>query len=199
MQNESSIKDLINNSLNQIRTIIDADTVVGKQIVTPSGTVIIPISKVSMGFASGGLDLPGQSQNKNFGGGGGTGVSVMPVGFLTVYADGHVEMLPFAQEKATPIEQIADILEHTPDLINRIKNVINGDEEVEVDEDELMQNIEDEVLASLENGEAAESYNEEPALSKKELKEIKKQAKAAKKAEKAEKKAAKKDAVTFVD
>ena len=58
MENESSIKEIIRNSLEQVRTIIDADTVVGKQIVTPSGLVIIPISKLSMGFASGGLDLP---------------------------------------------------------------------------------------------------------------------------------------------
>ena len=87
MEKESSIKQLISSSLEQVRTIIDADTVVGKQMVTPSGTVIIPISKVSMGFASGGLDLPTEEKDevKNFGGGGGTGVTVTPIGFLTVY------------------------------------------------------------------------------------------------------------------
>ena len=63
MENESSIKEIIRNSLDQVRTIVDADTIIGKQIVTPSGVVIIPISKVSMGFASGGLDLPAKEKN----------------------------------------------------------------------------------------------------------------------------------------
>ena len=92
MVNESSIKEIIRSSLDQVRTIIDADTVVGKQILTPSGTVIIPISKVSMGFASGGLDLPVHNEEgtKNFGGGGGTGVTVTPVGFLTVTPEGDL-------------------------------------------------------------------------------------------------------------
>ena len=58
MENESSIKEIIRNSLDQVRSIIDADTIVGKQIVTSSGMVIIPISKLSMGIATGGLDLP---------------------------------------------------------------------------------------------------------------------------------------------
>ena len=127
-QSSSSVKDIINSSLEQIRTIVDANTVVGKQIVTPSGTVIVPISRVSMGFASGGLDLPteGRNASKNFGGGGGTGVTVSPIGFLVVSPDGRVEMLPMVQEKATPIEQLADILDQTPDILNRIKSVITG-------------------------------------------------------------------------
>lgn len=129
MEKSSSIKDIINNSLEQIRTIIDADTVVGRQIVTASGTAIIPISKVSMGFASGGLDMPAdKSAAKNFGGGGGTGVTVNPIGFLVVYGDGRVEMLPLVQEKAGPIEQIADILDHTPEILTRIKSVFSSNE-----------------------------------------------------------------------
>ena len=128
MENVSSVKDIITNSLEQIKTVIDANTVVGNQITTPSGTVIIPISKVSMGFASGGLDLPNKNEggSKNFGGGGGTGVSVVPIGFLTVYPDGKVEMLPLNPEKSSPIEQVADILDHTPDIISRIKDVFTG-------------------------------------------------------------------------
>ena len=127
MENASSIKDIITSSLDKIRTIIDADTVVGKEITTKSGTVIIPISKVSMGFASGGLDLPNkQNQNKNFGGGGGTGVTVSPIGFLVVTPDGKVEMLPMVQEKSGPIDQIAEILDRTPEIIDRVKSVFTG-------------------------------------------------------------------------
>lgn len=130
MEKESSIKDLINSSLDKVRTIIDADTVVGRQISTPGGTTIIPISKVSMGFASGGLDLPNEGKNaaKNFGGGGGTGVTVSPIGFLVVSPDGRVEMLPMVQEKSSPIEQLADILDQTPEILNRIKSVFSNEE-----------------------------------------------------------------------
>ena len=124
MAQESSIKDIINASLEQIRTIIDANTVLGNQIVTPSGTVIIPVSKVSMGFASGGLDVPTSKNNtKNFGAGGGTGVTVTPVGFLVVSPQGHVEMLGMTPEKAGPLDQITEILEKTPDIISRIKSL----------------------------------------------------------------------------
>ena len=141
MERQSSIKELISDSLDQIRTIIDADTVVGKQIVTPSGTVIIPISKVSMGFASGGLDVPdGKKNAKGFGGGGGTGVTVSPIGFLTVYPDGKVEMLNMTQEKAGPIEQIAEILDHAPDVINRVKDIfVNKDADTAIENAELLE------------------------------------------------------------
>ncbi|MBQ9773497.1 MAG: hypothetical protein IJW30_02430 [Clostridia bacterium] len=130
MENESCIKDIISDSLNQVRTIMDADTIVGKQIVTPSGTVIIPISKVSMGFASGGLDLPNKKAEggsiKNFGGGGGTGVTVVPVGFLVVSPNGSVSMLPMTSEKPSPIEKVADILNSAPEMIERVKSALGG-------------------------------------------------------------------------
>ena len=147
MENESSIKEIIRNSLEQVRTIIDADTIVGKQIVTSSGMVIIPISKLSMGFASGGLDLPTKNDDggkKNFGGGGGTGVSVVPVGFLTITPEGKVDMIPMTSEKLTPVEVVADLIYNSPDIIGRIKNVIqngyqestsNTDVDVDVDVD----------------------------------------------------------------
>lgn len=126
MENESSMKEIIRNALEEIRSIMDADTIVGQPVRLDNGTSIIPISKVSMGFASGGLDLPNKAQpggKKNFGGGGGTGVSVTPVGFLTAFPDGHVELLPLKPEQTTPIEQVADILNRTPEIIGKIKNL----------------------------------------------------------------------------
>ena len=134
MENESSIKEIIRNSLDQVRDIIDADTIVGKQIVTSSGLVIIPISKLSMGIATGGLDLPtktGEGGKKNFGGGGGSGVSVVPVGFLTITPEGKVDMIPMTSEKLTPVEVVADLIYNSPDIIGRIKNVLlNGYQEL---------------------------------------------------------------------
>lgn len=133
MEKESSIKEMIHSSLDQVRTIIDADTVVGKQIVTPSGVVIIPISKVSMGFASGGLDLPSKSpdRQKAFGGGGGTGVTVSPIGFLTVSPTGEVNLIPMVADKPGPLDQIADLLSSAPAMINRVKDFFAKEEEEE--------------------------------------------------------------------
>ena len=175
MENQSSLKELISGSLDQIRTIIDADTVVGRQIVTPSGTVIIPISKVSMGFASGGLDVPneGKKKGKSFGGGGGTGVTVSPIGFLTVYPDGRVEMLNITQEKADPIEQIAEIIDNAPDVIDRVKGIfVNKDVDATIENAEAM---EAEYARRLEE----ELAFEEATLSKKELKKLRKEEKKA--------------------
>ena len=129
MENASSIKDIITSSLDKIRTIIDADTVVGKEITTKSGTVIIPISKVSMGFASGGLDYDGKSSVKHgieqaprFGGGGGTGISITPIAFLLVYPDGHVEIQTL-QAPTDTMDKIAALVDKAPTLLERLINV----------------------------------------------------------------------------
>ena len=126
MENESSIKQIINNALQEVRSIVDADTIVGQPIPLQNGTTVIPISKVSMGFASGGLDLPtkGEGGKRNFGGGGGTGVSVVPVGFLTAYADGRVEFITIRLDQPTTVEQVADLIRHAPDIVGRMKEVL---------------------------------------------------------------------------
>ena len=84
MANENKLQEIIAASLENIRSMVDANTVIGNPINTPQGTTIIPVSKVSLGFASGGLDYAGKSEEavrariQNFGGGGGTGLSVVP-------------------------------------------------------------------------------------------------------------------------
>ena len=109
---------------------MDTDTVVGNPICLDNGITIIPLSKVAMGFASGGLDFPANrgDARKNFGGGGGTGVTVTPIGFLTVYPEGRVEVIPMAPTEMGPVEQIADMITRAPEIINRIRTVITGEE-----------------------------------------------------------------------
>ena len=79
MAEQNKMQDMIRTSLESIRTMIDANTVVGYPIETPAGTTIIPISKVSVGYAAGGLDSVKVEQKKSFAGGGGTGLTVQPV------------------------------------------------------------------------------------------------------------------------
>lgn len=123
MENENSMKEIIRNALEEVRAIMGADTVIGQPVKLDNGVTILPISKVLMGFVTGGLDLPTKSANKskNFGGGGGTGVTVYPVGFLASYPDGKVDILPIQQQVSTPLEQVVDLINRTPELIERLK------------------------------------------------------------------------------
>lgn len=136
MAEQTKLQDMIRTSLESIRAMVDTNTVVGTPIQTPSGTTIIPISKVSVGFASGGLDFSAQ---KNFGGGGGTGLSVQPVCFLAVNANGDVEVLPVAKDgRADPVERVADLIEKAPDIIGRITRLFKKNK---VDKDEIVDDM----------------------------------------------------------
>lgn len=128
MANENKLEEIIRASLENIRSMIDAETVIGEPIATESGTTIIPVSKVSVGFATGGLDYDGKTtaanRPQNFGAGGGTGLSIQPVGFLVVKKDGNIEMINVGQPYPTdPIEQITNIIERSPEIIGRLKAV----------------------------------------------------------------------------
>lgn len=128
MANENKLEEIIRASLENIRSMIDAETVIGEPIATESGTTIIPVSKVSVGFATGGLDYDGKTtaanRPQNFGAGGGTGLSIQPVGFLVVKKDGNIEMINVGQPYPTdPMEQILGIIERSPEIIGRLKAV----------------------------------------------------------------------------
>lgn len=136
MENQNSIKELISNALKDARSVMNTETIVGDPICLDNGITIIPISKVAMGFASGGLDLPASEYDghKNFGGGGGTGVTVTPVGFLTIYPDARIEVIPVAPTEMGPVDQIADMIARAPEIIGRIRSAIAGEDDAE-DED----------------------------------------------------------------
>lgn len=133
---ENKLQEIIQSSLENIRSMIDANTVIGNPINTPSGTVIIPVSKISMGFASGGMDFNGKNEEamrarlQNFGGGGGTGLSISPVGFLVVGADGSVDMINVGMEaQSGAIEQVAGVIERSPEIIAKIRSVFSKDKD----------------------------------------------------------------------
>ena len=97
MQQQHPIDNMMQTTMESIRGMVDVNTVVGAPVMDQKGTTIIPISKVSFGFVAGGgeYDTPRQPgpESLPFAGGSGAGVSVQPVGFLVVAADG-VKMLP---------------------------------------------------------------------------------------------------------
>ena len=133
MATENKIPEIIRSSLESIRSMVDANTVVGEPIVA-AGTTIIPISKISVGVATGGVDYnpkkEDQPRPQNFGGGGGTGLTLAPMGFLVVDKDGDVEFLNVSSKgKPDPVDQIADLVERTPDIIAKIKALFEKDKE----------------------------------------------------------------------
>ena len=140
MANEHKIPEIINSSMDNIRSMVDANTVIGDPIIAAGNITIIPVSKVAVGIASGGVDYNTKNEARalpqNFGGGGGTGLSVSPVGFLVVDPTGGVEFINVTQKGSPdPIDQIADIVERTPDLIARIKDLFVTDSKKSLDED----------------------------------------------------------------
>lgn len=86
------LKSLMTSALEGLRNVADVNTIIGEPVEAPDGTIIIPVSKVSMGFATGGSDIKGVSYSTEganlFGGGGGGGVNIQPIAFLVIgYGD----------------------------------------------------------------------------------------------------------------
>lgn len=134
MATENKIPEIIRSSLENIRSMVDANTVIGDPIVAAGNVTIIPVSKVSMGMASGGVDYnpkgDGTPRAQNFGGGGGTGLTVVPMGFLVCNKDGDVDFINAnAKFKPDPIDQITDFVEKTPDIIAKLKDIFKKDED----------------------------------------------------------------------
>lgn len=118
LENDHPIERIMDNALIKIRNFIDADTVVGTPVTTSDGMSIIPISKVSMGFLTGGGEYSDLSAEQKleypFAGGSGAGVSVQPIGFLV--CDGRTIKLVNIGDK-NPIEKL---LELAPDILDSV-------------------------------------------------------------------------------
>lgn len=127
--NENKVNDLIEGSLAKIRELAGTETVVGDPIYTPNGTLILPVSKISMGFATGGLDFGKKKDEeskkpRNYGGGGGTGVTVTPVAFLILSGDGKIDLIPITDSKnIDAVDKISALIERSPDILKRLKDV----------------------------------------------------------------------------
>ena len=124
---ENKMSDMIKASLDGIKEFTDVDTVFGKAITTPSGVTVIPVSKVTVGFATGGLDFQSRKpiSPTNFGGGSGTGVSITPVAFLTVGKEAEISLIKITQED-TSVDRACDLIEKSPIIIEKIKNTFSG-------------------------------------------------------------------------
>ena len=117
------LPNMLENTIQKIREMVDVNSVIGEPITTPDGVTIIPVSKVSVGFGGGGSDFVNNKGGENpFGGGVGGGVKVTPICFLII-KDGNVRMMPVAAPANTTADRIVEMV---PDTIDKLTAFIDS-------------------------------------------------------------------------
>ena len=118
------LPNMLENTIQKIREMVDVNSVIGAPITTPDGVTIIPVSKVSVGFGGGGSDFSKKDQTAElpFGGGVGGGVKVNPICFLVVQ-NGNVRMMPVPVAANTTADRIVEMV---PDTLDKIASFIDS-------------------------------------------------------------------------
>ena len=120
---EHPVQGLMGATVEKIREMADANTIIGTPISIDANTTIIPVSKVTMGFASGGSDVGAKATKEMFGGGSGAGVSIPPIAFLVV-TNGTVRTVQLA-EHVSPIDNAINAL---PELVDKLAAMLKKDD-----------------------------------------------------------------------
>jgi len=109
-------------TMQKVKEMIDANTIIGEAITTPEGVTLIPVSKVSFGLAGGGTDFAKKQEPKDgFGGGIGAGVKVEPVAFIIARSD-SVRLLHISPPATTTVDRI---IETVPELIDKVTDFMS--------------------------------------------------------------------------
>jgi len=116
LEKKAPLSQLMDTTMTKIREMVDTNSIIGQPITTPDGVTVIPISRVSFGFGTGGSDY-GKTVDK-FGGAGGAGVRIDPVAFLIV-KDGITRVVPVAVPAVATVDRI---LELVPEIMDRVEN-----------------------------------------------------------------------------
>ena len=133
MSEQHPIEGLMVTAMNSIQDMIDVNTIIGEPIETSNNIVIIPISKVSFGFASGGSEFKGETVDEYtkkdkeeaiqyrlpFGGGSGAGVTINPIAFLVIQPN-NVKLMPVNHSSS-----LDKLLDYMPDLMEKANNMMN--------------------------------------------------------------------------
>lgn len=169
--NEHPIEGLMITAMNSIQDMVDVNTIIGEPIQTNNNVVIIPISKVSFGFAAGGSEFKGETVNEYsrrdeeeqvqyrlpFGGGSGAGVNINPIAFLVVQG-GNVKLLPVNHFSA-----VDKLLDYMPDAIDKVNSLINKQMQMKSEEKSKSKNVRETVKDEPE--ESASEVKKEKATS----------------------------------
>ena len=131
IEKKTPLNDLMDTTMDKIRDMVDSNTIIGKPIQTEDGTTILPVSKVSFGFASAGTDFDGKNAaNKDlFGGGSGAGVNIQPVAFLVI-KDGCVRTIQLS-DSSNSIDRALTML---PELVEKLTTLVKKDAKAPAEE-----------------------------------------------------------------
>lgn len=124
---ENNIKSVMDTTMDKLRTMVDADTIIGTPIVVGNVT-LLPVSRVSFGLATGGSDFPSKSGQQLFGGGGGAGVTVNPVAFICINGD-NVHMMPVYSDMNT----LDKAINMAPELIDKVKSLFDKKTQINIE------------------------------------------------------------------
>lgn len=122
----NNVQETLNAMMGNLKTMVDSNAVIGDPITIPDGTTIIPISKISYGFASGGGNMNKVTKNgmEGLGAGGGGGITVTPVAFLSI-KDGETKLL-----QVEPFVSPADrVIEKMPDIMDKLGSFLDSKKE----------------------------------------------------------------------
>jgi len=116
------IKGLMDVTLEKIKSLVDVNTIIGDPVKVEPGITLIPISKVSFGFASGGSDFPTKVPDKGFGGGSGAGVSINAIAFIVI-KDNDVRIIHI-NESSNSVDKAINMV---PEVIDKIVDTFKKD------------------------------------------------------------------------
>ena len=114
---KNTLMDVMGTSMTKIKEMVDVNTVIGDPITTPDGITLIPVTQVSLGFASGGADMMAKN---TLSAGTGSGVKMQPQGFLII-KDGMIRFVSTKEAASTALDRVIDMI---PDIFDRVENLI---------------------------------------------------------------------------
>lgn len=112
----NTLQGMMGITMDKIKDMVDVNTIIGETITTADGSSIIPISKVTFGFASGGSDFPTKDPKQTFGGGCGAGVTINPIAFIVVSSNGDVKLMQLSLNSNSTDKAIGLV----PEVIDKI-------------------------------------------------------------------------------
>ena len=124
-EKNNDVQGLLGVSMDKIKQMVDVNTIIGDPVTTPDGTTIIPVSKVTFGYASGGSEFPSSKTPDPFGGGAGAGVTIQPIAFLVIKAGGGVQLLQLATSSNTA-DKVVNLV---PEVIDKITGIVQKSKE----------------------------------------------------------------------
>lgn len=140
MNEHEKLNDVLNASITKIKEMTDVNTIIGDPITTPNGTTVIPISRLSCGFAAGGSDLPSKSQPQSglFGGGTGAGITIEPIAFLVIQNNNVrvMQVEPYYGPVDRALEKVPEVIDKITSLVQNFKSDKDAEDEIDAPAEE---------------------------------------------------------------